>query len=75
MKLLIFVALNSIYQVVFDLFCFVIGLVAELLQNFLVGGHSLTYQIFPQFASNRRELVDGSSSLTLRFNPLDIDFC
>ena len=51
MKLLIFVALNSISQVAFDFVCD--WIVADLLlQNFLVRGHSFTYQIFTQFASN-----------------------
>ena len=72
MKILIFLTLNSISKVIFDLFCD--WIVAELLKNFLIRGHSLTYQIFTHFASNWHELVGGSSSLPLRFDTLNIDF-
>ena len=65
MKLLIFVALQFL-KVVFNLFYD--WIVAELLQNFLERGHSLTYKIFPQFPSNWHGLVGGSSSMTLRFD-------
>ena len=57
---------TSVFQVVFDLFCDLI--IVELLQNFLVRGHSLTYKIFLQFASKLMGVGGESSSLTLRFD-------